>query len=84
MDLFEINEAFAAQSAAVIRDLGCDPSKVSTHLGVTRVSCEINHIRWTLFLMSSLKPFFFPTKLEMLYLQCTGIVKALVVRWPDI
>lgn len=28
VDLIELNEAFAAQSAAVIKDLGCDPSKV--------------------------------------------------------
>ena len=29
MDLFELNEAFAAQSLAVVKDLGCDPQKVS-------------------------------------------------------
>ena len=28
MDLFELNEAFAAQSLAVVKDLGCDPAKV--------------------------------------------------------
>jgi acetyl-CoA acetyltransferase len=31
VDLFELNEAFAAQSLAVIKDLGLDPSKVSKH-----------------------------------------------------
>ena len=28
VDLFELNEAFAAQSLAVVRELGVDPSKV--------------------------------------------------------
>ena len=28
VDLFELNEAFAAQSLAVVRELGLDPSKV--------------------------------------------------------
>lgn len=28
VDLFELNEAFAAQSCAVIKDLGLDPQKV--------------------------------------------------------
>nr|KAG5708864.1 hypothetical protein BaRGS_009273 [Batillaria attramentaria] len=28
VDLFELNEAFAAQSLAVVKDLGCDPAKV--------------------------------------------------------
>ncbi|KAJ8314668.1 hypothetical protein KUTeg_006818 [Tegillarca granosa] len=28
VDLFELNEAFAAQSLAVVKDLGCDPNKV--------------------------------------------------------
>ena len=28
VDIFELNEAFAAQSCAVIKDLGCDASKV--------------------------------------------------------
>jgi acetyl-CoA C-acetyltransferase len=30
VDLFELNEAFAAQSLAVVKELGVDPSKVST------------------------------------------------------
>ncbi|KAK7107753.1 acetyl-CoA acetyltransferase, cytosolic-like [Littorina saxatilis] len=29
VDLFELNEAFAAQSLAVVKDLGCDPAKVN-------------------------------------------------------
>lgn len=29
VDLFEFNEAFAAQSLAVVKDLGADPKKVS-------------------------------------------------------
>ena len=28
VDLFELNEAFAAQSLAVVKELGCEPSKV--------------------------------------------------------
>ena len=30
VDLFELNEAFAAQSLAVVKELGVDPSKVNT------------------------------------------------------
>ena len=33
IDLFELNEAFAAQSLAVIRELGLDPSKVNVNSG---------------------------------------------------
>ena len=33
VDLFEINEAFAAQSIAVIRELGVDPTKVNVNGG---------------------------------------------------
>jgi acetyl-CoA C-acetyltransferase len=33
VDLFELNEAFAAQSLAVIRELGIDPSKVNVNGG---------------------------------------------------
>ena len=33
IDLFEINEAFAAQSIAVIRELGIDPNKVNVNGG---------------------------------------------------
>ena len=29
VDLFELNEAFAAQSLTVIKELGVDPSKVT-------------------------------------------------------
>ena len=28
VDLFELNEAFAAQSAVVVKELGCDINKV--------------------------------------------------------
>jgi acetyl-CoA C-acetyltransferase len=31
--LFELNEAFAAQSVAVVRELGLDPTKVNTRGG---------------------------------------------------
>jgi acetyl-CoA C-acetyltransferase len=31
VDLFELNEAFAVQALAVIRDLGLDPSRVNVH-----------------------------------------------------
>ena len=33
IDLFELNEAFAVQSLAVIRELGLDPEKVNVHGG---------------------------------------------------
>jgi acetyl-CoA C-acetyltransferase len=33
VDLFEVNEAFAAQSLAVVRELGLDPEKVNVHGG---------------------------------------------------
>jgi acetyl-CoA C-acetyltransferase len=33
IDLFELNEAFAAQSLAVIRELGLDPDRVNPHGG---------------------------------------------------
>ena len=33
IDLFELNEAFAAQSIAVVRELGLDPAKVNVHGG---------------------------------------------------
>ena len=33
LDLFELNEAFASQSLAVVRELGVDPSKVNVHGG---------------------------------------------------
>jgi acetyl-CoA C-acetyltransferase len=33
IDLFELNEAFAAQSVAVTRELGLDPQKVNVHGG---------------------------------------------------
>jgi acetyl-CoA acyltransferase len=33
MDLIELNEAFAAQSVAVIRELGMDPEKVNVNGG---------------------------------------------------
>ena len=31
VDLFELNEAFAAQSLAVVKELGIDPEKVYTY-----------------------------------------------------
>ena len=34
MDLFELNEAFAAQSLAVIKELGIDTAKVRREEGV--------------------------------------------------
>jgi acetyl-CoA C-acetyltransferase len=33
IDLFELNEAFAAQSLAVMRELNADPAKVNVHGG---------------------------------------------------
>ena len=34
VDLFELNEAFAAQSLAVIKELGVDSNKVNLLVGV--------------------------------------------------
>ena len=33
IDLFELNEAFAAQSVAVVRELDLDPARVNVHGG---------------------------------------------------
>src|SRR3982750_3074717 len=33
LDLIELNEAFASQSLAVVRELGLDPAKVNVHGG---------------------------------------------------
>jgi acetyl-CoA C-acetyltransferase len=33
LDVVELNEAFAAQSLAVVRELGLDPAKVNVHGG---------------------------------------------------
>jgi acetyl-CoA acyltransferase len=33
MDLIELNEAFASQSVAIVRDLGLDPEKVNVNGG---------------------------------------------------
>jgi acetyl-CoA C-acetyltransferase len=33
IDLFELNEAFAAQSVAVVRELGVDPTRVNVNGG---------------------------------------------------
>ena len=33
IDLFELNEAFAAQSVAVVRELGVDPARVNVNGG---------------------------------------------------
>lgn len=34
VDLFELNEAFAAQSLAVVKELGCEPSKVFVYSNI--------------------------------------------------
>ena len=41
IDLFEINEAFAAQSIAVIRELKIDPSKVNVNGGAIALGHQI-------------------------------------------
>eukprot|EP00794_Sanderia_malayensis_P000216 gene216-831_t len=41
VDLFELNEAFAAQSLAVIRDLSLDPSKVNVNGGAVALGHPI-------------------------------------------
>ena len=41
IDLFEINEAFAAQSAYVIRELGLDPTKVNVNGGAVAIGHPI-------------------------------------------
>ena len=37
VDVFEVNEAFASQSIATIRDLGLDPEKVNLHGGAISI-----------------------------------------------
>ena len=39
MDLFEVNEAFAAVTLAAIRDLELDPARVNVHGG----ACALGH-----------------------------------------
>jgi len=41
VDLFELNEAFAAQSIAVVKDLGCDPEKVNVNGGAIAIGHPI-------------------------------------------
>jgi len=41
IDLFELNEAFAAQSVAVVRELGIDPAKVNVHGGAVALGHPI-------------------------------------------
>ncbi len=41
VDLFELNEAFAVQALAVIRDLNLDPSKVNVHGGAVALGHPI-------------------------------------------
>ncbi len=41
LDMFELNEAFAAQSIAVVRELGLDPAKVNVHGGAVALGHPI-------------------------------------------
>jgi acetyl-CoA C-acetyltransferase len=41
VDLFELNEAFAVQAVAVIRELGIDPAKVNVHGGAVALGHPI-------------------------------------------
>jgi acetyl-CoA acetyltransferase len=41
IDLFELNEAFAAQSLAVSRELGLDPARVNIHGGAVALGHPI-------------------------------------------
>ncbi|PVD28316.1 hypothetical protein C0Q70_10903 [Pomacea canaliculata] len=41
IDLFELNEAFAAQSVVVAKDLGCDPAKVNVSGGAIAIGHPI-------------------------------------------
>jgi acetyl-CoA C-acetyltransferase len=41
LDLFELNEAFAAQSLAVIRELALDPARVNVHGGAVALGHPI-------------------------------------------
>jgi acetyl-CoA C-acetyltransferase len=41
VELFELNEAFAVQALAVIRDLGLDPTRVNVHGGAVAVGHPI-------------------------------------------
>ena len=44
MDLFELNEAFAAQSLAVIKELGIDAAKVRREGGVQYIIVEVQYV----------------------------------------
>jgi acetyl-CoA C-acetyltransferase len=46
VDLFELNEAFAAQSIAVSRDLGVDVSKVNVNGGAIALGHPIGASGW--------------------------------------
>ena len=41
VDIFELNEAFASQSLAVVKELGLDPEKVMASSGLTNQSLNI-------------------------------------------
>jgi acetyl-CoA C-acetyltransferase len=41
VELFELNEAFAVQALAVIRDLGIDPERVNVHGGAVALGHPI-------------------------------------------
>jgi acetyl-CoA C-acetyltransferase len=41
VDLFELNEAFAVQALAVMRDLALDPAKVNVHGGAVAIGHPI-------------------------------------------
>ncbi len=41
IDLFEVNEAFASQSIAVVRELGLDPEKVNVNGGAIAIGHPI-------------------------------------------
>ena len=41
VDLFELNEAFAVQAVAVMRELGIDPARVNVHGGAVALGHPI-------------------------------------------
>ena len=45
VDLFELNEAFAAQSCAVVKDLGLDPQKVQQYFDHSMFVCCMTRSR---------------------------------------
>jgi acetyl-CoA acetyltransferase len=61
LDLIEINEAFAAQALACVRELGVDPDRVNVNGGAIAIGHPLGmaHVSW-----------------EVLFEKCAGAVRA--------